>query len=138
MTFKDSRKRAEARSLCADLFPDDGSPARRRKESRADTTDDRKTMQLCAQIQRALHGVIPVPGSPMLEGLIVEAVEPNPDASTLRVVLSVPPSSAYPIASLRQRLSDMAGFIRSAVMPHIHRKRVPRLTFELIPREDDV
>jgi ribosome-binding factor A len=94
-------------------------------------------MQLCAQVRRALHGVIPLPGVSCLEGLVVEAVEPDPDASRLRVVISVPAASGYPIAALRKRLTDMVGFIRSEVAPQIHRKRVPLLTFELVPREDD-
>ena len=137
MKSKDLRERAEARSLCADLHPDDGPPKSGRKESRDESSDDRKTMQLCAQVRRALHGVIPLPGSSYFEGLVVEAVEPDPDAGRLRVVISVPPSSTHPITSLRRRLTDMAGFIRSEVAPQIHRKRVPILTFELIPREDE-
>lgn len=131
------RKRAEARSLCADLHSDDGPPTSRRGESRDDSTDIRKTMQLCAQVRRALYGVIPLPGSSCFEGLVVESVGPDPDASRLRVVISVPVSSTWRIPALRNRLLDMAGFIRSEVAPQIHRKRVPFLAFELIPREDD-
>lgn len=136
MKPNDSRKRTEAWFLCADLSPDDGPPKSRRKESRDDSSDDRKTMQLCAQVRRALHGVIPFPGSSYFEGLVVEAVEPDPDASRLRVVISVPPSCAQPIPSLKQRLIDRVGFIRSEVASQIHRKRVPILTFELMPREE--
>jgi len=135
MKPKDSRKRTEARSLCADLHPDDGPPKSRRKESRDDSSDDRKAMQLSAQVRRALHGVIPLPGSTFFEGLVVEAVEPDPDATRLRVVISVPPSCAHPIPSLKRRLTDMAGFMRSEVASQISRKRVPLLTFELVPRE---
>ncbi|MEE8154619.1 MAG: hypothetical protein V3T53_06615 [Phycisphaerales bacterium] len=136
MKPNDLRKRAEARSLCADLHPDDGPPESRRKESRDESSDDRKTMQLCAQVRRALYGVIPLPGSTLFEGLVVEAVEPDPDASRLRVVISVSPSSPDPITSVHKRLTDMVGFIRSEVASQIHRKRVPILTFQLIPRED--
>ena len=137
MKPNDLRKRAEARSLCADLHPDDGPPKSRRKESRDESSDDdRKTMQLCAQVQRALYGVIPLPGSSLFEGLVVEAVEPDPDASRLRVVISVSPSCPKPITSVHKRLTDMVGFIRSEVASQIHRKRVPILTFQLIPRED--
>lgn len=136
MRSKDPRKRTVARSLCADLHPDDGPPTSRRKEQRDDSSNERKTMQLCAQVRHALYGVIPLPGSPYFEGLVVEAVEPDPDATRLRVVISVPPSCAHPIASLLERLASMAGFIRSEVATQINRKRVPHLTFELIPRED--
>ena len=136
MKSKDSRQRARARSLCADLHPDDGPPARRRKETRDRACDDRKTMQLCAQVRRALHGVIPVPSDPFFDGLIVETVEPDPDATRLRVVISVPPSSNRSLRDLKRRLADMTGFIRSQVAPQIHRKRVPLLTFDFIPREE--
>ncbi len=93
-------------------------------------------MQLCAQVRRALHGVIPLPGSSFFEGLVVEAVEADPDVTRLRVVVSVPPSCAHPIPALKQRLTDMVGFFRSEVASQINRKRVPLLTFDLIPRED--
>jgi hypothetical protein len=94
-------------------------------------------MQLCAQVRRALYGVIPLPGSSFFEGLVLEAVEPDPDATRLRVVISVPPSCPQPITLLRQRLTDMSGFIRSEVASQISRKRVPLLTFEMIPREEE-
>lgn len=136
MKPKDSRRRPEARPLCADAHPDDGPSTRRRKESRDDSSDDRKTMQLCAQVRRALHGVIPLPGSSFFEGLVVEAVEADPDVTRLRVVVSVPPACAHPIPALKQRLTDMVGFIRSEVASQINRKRIPLLTFDLIPRED--
>jgi ribosome-binding factor A len=130
-------RRAEARSLCADLYADDGPPERRRTESRDDRFDNRKTMQLCAQVKRALYGVIPLPGLSCFDGLVVEAVEPDPDASRLRVVIRVPASATSSIAALRNRLIEMVGFIRSEVAPQIHRKRVPSLTFTLKPREGD-
>ena len=136
MKPKDSRKCTEARSLCADLHADDGPPNSRCKESRDDRNNDRKTMQLCAQVRRALHGIIPLPGSSFFEGLVVEAVKPGPNATRLRVVISVPISCAHSIPLLNQRLAEMVGFLRSEVASQINRKRVPMLTFEFIPRED--
>jgi len=135
MKPKDSRRRTEARSLCADLHSDDGPPVNRRKESRDDSSD-RKTLQLCAQVRRALHGIIPPAGSSFFEGLFVEAVQPDPGATRLRVVISVPSSCAHPVPILKQRLTDMVGFIRTEIASQINRKRVPLLTFELVPREE--
>ncbi|MEM1165867.1 MAG: ribosome-binding factor A [Planctomycetota bacterium] len=137
MAPKNSRERTEALSLCADLHPDDGPPTRRRKESHDDRSDERKTMQLCAQVRRSLHDMISARSSSLLDELMVEAVEPNPNASRLRVVISVPPSCAHPIPSLHQRLTAMAGLMRAEIASQINRKRVPLLTFELIPREED-
>ena len=135
MRPKDCRKRMEALSLCADLHSDDGPPASRRKESRDKSIDNRKLMQLCAQVRLALHGVIPMPGSSLFDGLVVEAVEPDPGVTRLRVVISVPASCTQPIPVLQQRLADMSGFMRSEVASQINRKRVPLLSFELIPRD---
>lgn len=135
MSSKDFRAHTETRSLCADLHSDDGPPTRRRKESRDDRSDDRKTRQLCAQVRRALHGVIPQPGSSFLDGLVVEAVEPDPDVTRLRVVIGVPPTCRRPVDELKRRLGSMAGFARSQVALGINRKRVPLLVFELVPSE---
>ena len=136
MQSKDSRNRAETWSLCADLHADDGPPQRRRKESRDEQHNDRKTMQLAAQIRRALHGAFPTPGSQMFDGLIVEAVEPDPDATHMRVVISVPSTFPHSVALLRQRLAESLSSVRIQVAASIHRKRVPTLTFDLVPRED--
>lgn len=134
MKSDDSKASAQARRLCADIHPDDGPQRPRRKESHSDSSINRKTLQLCSQVQRALYGVIPAPAG-MLEGLSVEAVEPDPDASRLRVVVGVPPAYGRSPAALERWLIDSAGYIRSQVAPHIHRKRVPLLTFELLPKE---
>ncbi len=130
------KKHAEARSLCADLHPDDGqlSIPRRREQSYDANADLRKTMQLCAQVRRALYGVIPLPGSALSEDLLVESVEPDPDSVRLKVVISVPANATLPIPALRIHLKAKLGYIRSEIAPQISRKRVPLLTFELIPR----
>lgn len=94
-------------------------------------------MQLCAQVRRALHGVIPFPDASLLDGLLVEAVEPNPGATRLRVVISVPPSCPHSIPWMRQHLIATTGFMRTEIASQINRKRVPLLTFELIPREEE-
>jgi hypothetical protein len=94
-------------------------------------------MQLCAQVRRALHGVIPLPGSAEFDGLVVEHVQPDPDATRLRVVISVPPSCPLSIPVLKRRFGGLAGYIRSEAAAQINRKRVPLLSFEFVPREED-
>jgi hypothetical protein len=136
MTSKRPDRRAQQRSLCAHLHPDDGPPARRR-EQRPDPGDiDRKTRQLCGQIRRALHGIIPDPIDPIFEGVRVEHVEPAPDATRVRVTLSLRPRSPAHVARLRARLHALRGAARTHVAGQINRKRAPFLIFDLIPRED--
>ena len=134
MKAKSSGTRTDARSLCADLHPDDGPPTTRRKEQR-DHTIDTKTLQLCAQVRRALHESLPALGSPFTN-LIVESVEPNPDASRMLVVVSVGTLDGLTLPQVRQQLANRTGFLRAEVSRAIHRKRTPGLTLELIPRED--
>lgn len=126
----------DARSLCSDYHSDDGPPARRRKETRDKESELRKTLQLCSQVKRALHCVIPCPGLPFQEGLLVEDVAPDPDASRLRVTVSVPAEAIHSVDAMARSLADTVGFLRSEVAASIHRKRVPMLRFELIPREE--
>lgn len=123
--------------LCADFHPDDGPPSRRRNESREDQSTDRKTLQLCAQVKRSLQHVIPVSAWPELEALMIEAVEPAPDASRLRVALSTPTRSPAAASEILHRLATLTGRFRAEVAMRIHRKKVPVLVFELVPRESD-
>ncbi|MFK7961896.1 MAG: ribosome-binding factor A [Phycisphaerales bacterium] len=132
-----TRRRAETLSLCADLYEDDCRPPRR-GEDPDDRSDDRKTMQLCAQVRRALHGMIPCPGSPGMDGLMVESVEADDHGpGRLHVVVSVPASCELPIPVVRQRLTAMTGYLRAEIAAQITRKRVPLLAFQLVPREDE-
>ena len=129
-----SRKRDPgARSVCAQVHDDDGVPPRltRRERPRAAAGQGRKTAQLCAQVRRALHGLIgPGNADPALEGLRVEDVEPAPDSSRLRVIVSAP-GNAGPdgIAAARLRLAALTPRLRFEVAGAISRKRVPELCF---------
>src|SRR5439155_5281464 len=48
---------------------------------------DRKTRQLCRQAQRALMLALAGCGDPVLQSVCIQAVEPAPDASRLRVIV---------------------------------------------------
>ncbi len=133
----DARHRARARSLCADIHDDDGPPERRRKEAPYDASTDRKTLQLCAQVRRALLAVIPPAFPSPLESLIVERVAPDPDATRLRVFVSVPHDCPHPVSVLDLCLRESLGRARAAVAEHIHRKHIPTIAFQLIPRETE-
>jgi len=132
--------RSPSADLCANLHADDGpdSPLLGRREDgkRGGSSVDRKTLQLCAQVRRALHGVVSSSAQGLPDGLVVESVDPDPDASRLRVVIGVASSCAEPVPTLKRRLADHAGRLRCEVAQQISRKRAPLLTFELRPRKE--
>lgn len=92
----------------------------------------RKTAQLCSQAQRVLGDVIQ---NELLDadlgGLAVVEVRPYPDAGRLLVVLGAPPGCA--IEPAKQALENAAGKLRLALGRAISRKRVPLLSFAVLP-----
>jgi ribosome-binding factor A len=93
---------------------------------------DRKTLQLCKQVQRvlasALSGEI---ADEALQSLMVDAVEPAPIANRLRVVL-LTSSSTWTESELRERLARAQGWLRAQVAQAVNRKRAPELAFEVV------
>lgn len=158
MNLDEQRRNAAARSLCAELDDDDGVPMRRElgskrsartdasglaptdESAQAEPTDShpatgRKTRQLCAQVQRALHEAVALPGFLSEPGLVVAAVEPAPDASRLRVVISAPAEAAASLPALAARVTAAAGGLRAVAARRIHRKRAPQLFFDITLRK---
>lgn len=93
--------------------------------------DTRKDQQLCGQIAEALSFALAECGDPRLAELFVEAVEPAPNASRVRVVVSGEAGLFAP-GTLRA-LERARGHLRRQIAADIHRKRVPELCFELTP-----
>jgi hypothetical protein len=86
---------------------------------------DRKTLQLCRQVQRAL----------MLADVAVESVEPMDGTAgqlLVRVSISAEDGSA---AEALAKLHERTPMLRAAVARSICRKRVPGLTFIMVARE---
>jgi hypothetical protein len=86
--------------------------------------DDRKTLQLCRQVQRAL----------MLADLPVESVEPMGGGGGQLLVRVALPAGESAIDALA-RLHERAPMLRAAVARTICRKRVPGLSFVVVPGE---
>ncbi len=111
---------------------DDGVPARRdfRDLSPQAAHGGRKTLQLCAQVRRALElALVGVCADPVLQDLMVLDVRPAPDASRLEVVLQLPPD-ADP-ADCQRRLDRARPLLVDEVAHSIHRRKVPDLAFRL-------
>jgi ribosome-binding factor A len=99
-----------------------------------DPREDRKTLQLCGQVRRAL--MLALAGEcadDLLRDLFVESVEPMGSASQLLVRVSVPSSAEAPVALVLGRLNGRAGALRALVAQAICRKRVPSLSFIAAP-----
>lgn len=101
------------------------------RESR-ERAADRKTSQLCAQVARALSWAFETDlDDPIFEELEVVDVQPNPSASSLLVLVGVPFGGDYTEANLA--LDRAASILVDAVAREITRRKVPRLSFGLVP-----
>jgi ribosome-binding factor A len=89
---------------------------------------DRKTMQLCRQVQKALTFALGETGDELLLLAYVEDVEPAPD--TTHMLVSVR-AEGDPIAVM-QALYANTGKLRSAVAQAITRRKAPDLAFKLV------
>jgi ribosome-binding factor A len=94
---------------------------------------DRKLKQLCAQVGRALN--LTLTGAcrdEVLQNLLVEAVEPAPDALRLQVTFTSADPDLPPATAL-DHLERARGMLRSAVAAAIHRGKTPELAFRVLP-----
>ena len=95
---------------------------------------DRKTLQLCRQVQRAI--VMALGGECADELLIdayVESVEPLGGPSQLLVRVVVPAEAGPSPAEVTARLAALTPGLRTVVAAEICRKRVPALSFIVVP-----
>lgn len=126
----------KVRALCAELHADDGVDARTaftRVSKNRESPADRKTRQLCKQAQRALAAALGGECSdPTLHLAEIVGVDPSPDSSRLRVLVRVP-ADGESSAAWRRRLESACGFLRAYLASAITRKRVPELTFCVLP-----
>jgi hypothetical protein len=98
---------------------------------------DRKTLQLCRQVQRALS--LALAGEctdELLRDAFVEGVEPLGGAGQLLVRVTVPPNVGAAPGEVSARLAALAPRLRAVVAGEICRKRVPVLSFFAVPARD--
>ena len=97
-----------------------------------DPRTDRKTLQLCRQVQRALMLALAGEcGDEQLREVSVDSVEPIDGAGHLLVRVNVPAYLSVPDVLLR--LNERTGKLRALVAGSICRKRVPMLSFATAP-----
>lgn len=96
---------------------------------------ERKTRQLCAQVERTLTFLLE--GEALdnsLQGLLVEAIEPAPNASRLMVILRPwGPAASRDLGKVLASLAAAKGYWRSQIAAAINRKKVPDLVFQVLP-----
>lgn len=89
---------------------------------------DRKTLQLCRQVQRALSFALSETGDEELLTAYVDDVQPAPDAGHLLVSVH---GDGDPI-KLMQALYANTGRLRSAVAEAITRRKAPELAWQVV------
>lgn len=131
-------RRNPARSGRA-LGADDFAPYLDHADSRAKARD-RKTGQLCAEVERTLTFLLDSEGrDEVLQDFAVEAVVPNPNAASLLVVLRPRDRSRpFELAPVLRRLSEVKGYWRGQIAGAIHRKKTPELAFQVLPQGGQV
>jgi len=120
----------EPRPSCAEAGPEDGVDPRDFYRRETPRITNRKALQLCGQVARALNGALPTCGDEVLRDLYVVSVAPAPHAGRLLVTVTRTPSApAVDNGVVQEHLQRAAGLLRSEVAAAIHRRRAPELTF---------
>jgi ribosome-binding factor A len=127
MTIKMKPRKGRALSA-GDFEPDDIYFDSKRKSY------DRKTGQLCAQVQRTLAFLLETEcADDCLQGFYVESVTPHPNAARLLVVLRQwDHSRAFDLRMVLGRLAELKGYWRTEIGGAINRKKTPDLAFEVL------
>ena len=122
---------------CARLFDDDGPESFDDDGDAASRRSDlRKLNQLCAQVRRALELTLNTGMESLSEHIELIAVEADPDATRLRVTVGVDVRCSISVPVLQARLAAMRPRLRADIALAIHRKRVPQLQFDCVPRKE--
>ena len=90
-----------------------------------------KARQLCAQVHDALSYALGDSSDPILMDLELDHVEPMPDDRHVLVVVSDP--CGHGLVATLAALDRARGFLREAVAELVHRRRVPQLSFTVLP-----
>jgi ribosome-binding factor A len=89
----------------------------------------RKALQLCRQVQEALHWVLGADRNEVLQALQVVSVEPAPSAARLLVTVR---AEGADVATALEPLERATGRLRCEIAASIHRRRTPELTFRVM------
>ncbi|HZK82769.1 MAG TPA: hypothetical protein VFC46_16930 [Humisphaera sp.] len=135
MSYQKKRRRGRAHDATADAAFERALLGEERAGRRTfDPRNDRKTRQLCQQVKRALAGGC---DDPVLSDVYIDSVEPIGNGTHLLVRVSPPVGTELSPGELTARLNSRSARLRAVVAQSICRKRVPGLSFVVIPQLPD-
>ncbi len=128
------KSRARLRAHCDEFHDDDGvDPREYFRPHRQPSKYDRKTRQLCQQVQQTLDQIFGGElRDELLDSLRVLSVASTASSTLLVTVVADLPPERFDRAQIEARLADLAGWLRSEVAGAITRKRAPLLVFHLL------
>jgi ribosome-binding factor A len=114
------------------------SPRRGRSASHSPHRPDRKTLQMCSQVQRTLDQVLSGElDDDRLRDVYVVQVTPAPDANCLLVTVApLGFAKDFRPDEVMARLAANAGRMRSELARAINRKKTPELLFRVVLEGD--
>lgn len=115
--------------LCSAWDTDDGVDPRLAPHRSQGKVTNRKALQLCRQVERALPGVLE---GAILRDLLVHSVVPAPDSSRLLATFTYHGPETVAASDVFAALQTAHAKLRGAVALAIHRKKTPELTFHVI------
>jgi ribosome-binding factor A len=90
-----------------------------------------KSLQLCAQVHDALSYALGDSSDPVLMDLVLDHVEPMQGDQHVLVVMQDP--CGHGLVATLAALDRARGYLRDAVAAAIARRRVPKLSFTVMP-----
>jgi ribosome-binding factor A len=115
--------------LCSDWAGDDDIEARFSSRRPQGKVSNRKTLQLCRQVERALSVILE---GEILRDLTVQSVVPAPDSSRLLVTFGYHGPESIASADVLAALHGHHAKLRGEVAASIHRRKTPELSFQVL------
>jgi ribosome-binding factor A len=110
----------------------DGVDPRYDRDEHGRHVPNRKALQLCSQIRDCLNMCFADCGDDLIRELMVESVVPAPDSRQMLVTVAVPKD--LDARGVLDHIVRASGRLRTETAAAIHRKRVPRLLFQIASR----
>ncbi len=115
--------------LCSALMADDGIDPCHLPRGPQGKVSNRKALQLCRQVERALS--VALEGE-ILRDLTVTSVVPGPDSSRLLVTFVFQGTEPLALADILAALKGQHARLRAAIAAAIHRKKTPELAYHVV------
>lgn len=131
MSHRNRAWKGRARDVSAELMFERALRSDETRDRKSfDPRVDRKTLQLCRQVQQALMLALGGEcGDEVLREIYIESVEPMGSPSQLLVRIALSSTAGVPSLQVLARLNDRSARLRAIVAQSICRKRAPNLTF---------